>query len=351
MHSARRLRGLPLAVAALLFTIAVGAQSPTGDTSAPRSSLSLMNDVSQHFQRLETRLSSGDLEAASKIATELGALREHLAKTRPQINAAFGDEFERHVGRFGDIVDETAQLAAESRLSDAAAAFEDLRAACVSCHVKFRSNNTERGHYPARLNTIAGSVVLRDADDRVREDRSWVLAFLESTDAPPTPVHVRQNPRVSQSGRRFHPRVLPVVVGTRVEFPNDDTIFHNVFSLSKTAPFDLGVYEPGHSSSVRMERTGLIKVYCNIHPEMTASIVVLANPWYALTDSTGQFVLCGVPDGDYVLRAWNDMGAETREPIHVGGNTVLPVHVELRETRRAVTHANKYGKPYSGKYP
>src|SRR5262249_17268743 len=151
-------------------------------------------------------------------------------------------------------------------------------------------------------------------------------------------------------GREFHPRVLPVTVGTRVEFPNDDTIFHNVFSLSKAAPFDLGVYEPGHSASVLMERTGLVKVYCNIHPEMAASIVVLANPWYALTDRSGRFVVCGVPDGDYALRAWNDMGGESRQDISVSGGRVFETNIELAETSRSFSHNNKYGKPYTGKY-
>jgi hypothetical protein len=338
------------AASALVLAIALGAQAPGGDDVPPRTAVSLMNDVSQHFRSIETRLETGDLEGAARTATDLGALRAHLALARPPVDSPLSDEFERQVARFGEVIDDTAQLAAEGRLTDAAAAFEDLRAACVTCHLTFRSNNAERGHYPARLNTVVGTVVLRDADDRVRDDRSWVLAFLESSQPPPPLMRPRRNPRVTQSGRRFHPRVLPVVVGSTVEFPNDDTIFHNVFSLSKTAPFDLGVYEPGNSSSVRMERTGLVKVYCNIHPEMTASIVVLANAWHALTDATGQFVICGVPDGEYVLRAWNDMGGESLETIRVVGDTVHAASIELRETRRAVTHTNKHGKPYSGKY-
>ena len=162
--------------------------------------------------------------------------------------------------------------------------------------------------------------------------------------------NARVNPRISQEGRRFHPRVLPVTVGTEVEFPNDDTIFHNVFSLSKTASFDLGAYEPGQSTSVRMEQTGLVKVYCNIHPEMAASIVVLDNPWFSLTDRSGHFVVCGVPDGEYVLRAWNDMGAEFRESIQVSGGSVLDTRFALTETRRSVQHSNKFGKPYPSKY-
>jgi plastocyanin len=177
-----------------------------------------------------------------------------------------------------------------------------------------------------------------------------VLVFLEGAAADPPRPWLRANPRISQSGRRFEPRVLPVTVGTEVEFPNDDTIFHNVFSLSKAAPFDLGVYEPGQTASVQMQRTGLVKVYCNIHPEMSASIVVLDNSWFALTEPSGAFVIPGVPDGVYTLRGWNDMGAEARAPLEVRGARMFEARLELRETRRTIAHTNKFGGPYTGKY-
>lgn len=349
-RSAQRIRARLAALVAVLFAFSLAARSSQGEDVSRESNRSLMNDVSQRFRLLETRLAAGDSDGVARIATELGDLRGRLARIPPEVNTSLADEFERHVARFGELLDETAGLASKDRLSDAGGAFEDLRATCVSCHLKFRSNNAERGNYPARFNTISGEIELRDADGGIRQDRSWVLVFLEGSTASAPPHQPRGNPRISQSGRRFQPRVLPVVVGTQVDFPNDDTIFHNVFSLSKTAPFDLGVYEPGQSSSVRMERTGLVKVYCNIHPDMAASIVVLSNPWYALTDRAGQFVICAVPDGDYVLRTWNDMGAESREPIQVSGGAVYPARAELRETRRAVSHTNKYGKTYPEKY-
>jgi plastocyanin len=246
-----------------------------------------------------------------------------------------------------------AEIAALSQADDlvgAAQAFEELRATCVSCHLRFRSNNGVRGNYPARANTVFGTVELADADGAPRADRAWVLAFLEGDALAQYTVHARANPRVGQSGRRFHPRVLAVTVGTTIDFPNDDTIFHNVFSLSSTARFDLGVYEPGTSTSVRMERTGLVRVYCNIHPEMAASIVVLGNPFFALTDGLGRFVICGVPDGDYVLRGWNDMGAEARTAISLRGGEVLEPKLVMRETRRSLAHDDKHGQPYRGKY-
>ncbi len=306
-----------------------------------------MNGLSQHFRHLEQRLGEAELEEAAAVAGEMHGLLVHPVPLLALAPPPLEDIFEAAITRLDRASGELAELATKGNLLGAGQAFEELRASCVSCHVRFRSGNDLRGLYPARDNTITGKLEVRDVDGEPRENRGWVLVFLEG----PPPVlpftYARSNPRVSQIGRRFDPRVLPVIVGTEVEFPNDDTIFHNVFSLSKTAPFDLGAYEPGQSTSVRMQRTGLVKVYCNIHPDMAASIVVLDGPWFALSDRTGRFVICGVPDGEYVLRAWNDMGAEGRAPIEARGGALLETNLELRETRRSLAHDNKHGVPYS----
>lgn len=99
-----------------------------------------------------------------------------------------------------------------------------------------------------------------------------------------------------------------------------------------------------------MEHSGLVKVYCNIHPEMSASIVVLENPWFALCDPDGRFVICDVPDGAYRLRGWNDRGADASQELSISGNRLHATEIELHETHRSRPHTNKYGKPYSGKY-
>jgi plastocyanin len=308
-----------------------------------------MEGLSQSFERLEGHLALGDSSGIVGASTDMQAFAAHLDRVRPELNAEFLDVFSQHAARVGELVSELAELARNERIGAAAQAFEELRATCVTCHLQFRSNNVERGNYPSRENTVVGTVELRDVEGGGREDRSWVLVFLEGG-PPRTFANARDNPRISQRDRRFHPRVLPVLTGTEVEFPNDDTIFHNVFSLSKNVPFDLGVYQPGESASVLMARTGLVRVYCNIHPEMAASIVVLNNPWFALTDRGGRFVLCSVPDGEYALRAWNDLGAEAREPIVLSGGAVLEKRIVLQETRRTISHSNKYGNPYPSKY-
>ena len=149
--------------------------------------------------------------------------------------------------------------------------------------------NDERGLFPARGNTIAGQVKILKPDGEEQADRSNVVVFLDRVKSETAFPRPRKNPVISQKNRRFTPRVLPVMKGTTVDFPNDDTIFHNVFSLSKTRPFDLDIYPPGKSKSFTFKRTGWVKVYCNIHPQMIVHIIVLDNPFFALTDQKGDF--------------------------------------------------------------
>lgn len=325
------------------------AQSPT-EKPALSPELTVMNDLSRRFAELEALLKTGDAPGFAREARRADDLGHRLARIRPQVAPKVPGDFERHAERLAELVAESARWAGEGRLDHSRQAFEEARATCVSCHVRFRADNDRRGDYPAVGNTVTGTVELRDVQGGARDDRSWVLVFLEHRGAAAELPPLRANPRISQRNRQFQPRVLPVTVGSTVEFPNDDTIFHNVFSLSKTLPFDLGIYEPGRSDARLMQRTGLVKVYCNIHPEMAASIVVLANPWYALCDRAGTFVITGVPDGEYALRAWNDMGAESRQTLQLIDGQVVRASIALQETQRAVEHTNKFGKPYSGKY-
>jgi hypothetical protein len=308
-----------------------------------------MNELSRAFCELEISAAEGDLARLAAGADGLRALLGRHA-SGPESGGGRQEDLAPRFAQLAAAAAELSAIAARGELLGAGQAFEDLRASCVSCHTLYRRDNDVRGNFPARDNTVTGAVELLDADGRARADRSWVLVFLEGPPPDPPLLQRRSNPRIGQSGRRFEPRVLPVTIGTEVEFPNDDTIFHNVFSLSKTAPFDLGVYEPGQTASVRMQHTGLVRVYCNIHPEMAASIVVLDNPWFALTESSGAFVIPGVPDGVYVLRGWNDLGAEARAPLEVRGARTFETRLELRETRRTIAHTNKYGGPYTGKY-
>ena len=113
-------------------------------------------------------------------------------------------------------------------------------------------------------------------------------------------------PRMDQRDETFEPHVLPIVVGTTVDFPNNDHTYHNVFSLSKTKTFDLGRYAAGRSKSVRFDRPGIVRVFCDIHSHMSAFILVFAHRFFSLSDKDGVYRLENVPPGTYTVVAWNE---------------------------------------------
>ena len=112
---------------------------------------------------------------------------------------------------------------------------------------------------------------------------------------------------LDQRNLRFDTGVIVIPIGSTVEFPNYDPIFHNVFSLSKAQPFDLGFYPRGQSRSVKFNRPGVVQVYCHIHSNMYAAIVVTDSPWFAKPASDGSFSWTGVPAGHYRLTAWHNI--------------------------------------------
>ena len=153
--------------------------------------------------------------------------------------------------------------------------------------------------------------------------------------------------------------MLPVVVGTTVDFPNEDTIYHNVFSLSKAKPFDLGIYEQGGNRAVTFDQPGLVKVYCNIHPNMVAYILVLANPYFTTTDQRGHFAIHDAPLGAAKVRSWYPFSREQAERkviVAAQGiqdlnfNLVEGFRLEIHEESVSIQHKNKLGQDYPDTY-
>ena len=146
-------------------------------------------------------------------------------------------------------------------------------------------------------------------------------------DAPNAPVYV-QTLRVvlDQRNLTFSPHVLAVRVGTTVEFPNNDKVFHNVFSWRDGKKFDLGMYPKGMSKPIVFDRAGLARLFCNIHPNMAAYVMAVDTPYFAVSNERGSFSIAGVPPGTYTYHAWRPGGQPLSGLVTVDGNRTLEIH-------------------------
>jgi plastocyanin len=153
-------------------------------------------------------------------------------------------------------------------------------------------------------------------------DRQMSVVYLEA--APRGAFDAEEPARavMDQRNETFVPHVLAITTGTTVDFPNSDRIYHNVFSLSKPRPFDLGRYAVGKSKSVRFDRPGIVRVFCDIHSHMSAFILVFNHPFFSVTDAGGRYRIENVPPGSYTLVAWNEgVTSESRTITVADGGT------------------------------
>jgi plastocyanin len=191
---------------------------------------------------------------------------------------------------------------------------------------------------------VGGRITLIDRGDRSSEDVGQAIAWLT------TPAPVASPPASAQIGtekKEFSPHVLVIPLGSAVSFPNHDPFNHNVFSLSVEAPFDLGLYSRGQARPVTFPRAGIVRVYCNVHAQMSAIIVVRDNPYFTQPSSDGSFRITGVPPGRYVLHVWHERAAEISREVDVPAAGIGNLNLELDARGcRFVPHLNKEGKPY-----
>jgi len=212
---------------------------------------------------------------------------------------------------------------------------------------------------------VSGEVELTNSHDaavRRFRDYSGVVIWLEPAERAALPGSAPKRVEMVQSGKRFQPHVLAISVGDTVAFPNFDPIFHNAFSNFSGQPFDVGLYPPGTSRNVFFRAPGIVRVFCNIHPAMSAIIAVLSGPWYAVTAESGKFTITNVPPGDYQLHLFHERALpenlkflERRITVPANG-LKLPL-ISITETGYIpAPHLNKYGKEYAplpniGVYP
>ena len=190
---------------------------------------------------------------------------------------------------------------------------------------------------------VSGVVTVTDAGGRPASDVGNAVVYLEGGGPRVAPVRAD----MSLDGRSFSPRVVVVPVGSTVAFPNRDPFNDNVFSLSDPNSFDLGLYGRGESGDHRFRRAGLVRVYCNIHPQMSGFVVVRDNAYFAQPGADGSYTIPNVPPGAYTLHVWHERAPEVTRPITVpaGGLTGQDATLDA-SAYRPVAHKNKYGQEY-----
>lgn len=179
----------------------------------------------------------------------------------------------------------------------------------------------------------------------------WLIPVQGSV--PVTAPVGRSVPQLVQKNKMFSPHVLVVQAGSMVQFPNEDPFFHNVFSLFAGKRFDLGLYEAGSSRAVRFDHPGASFLFCNIHPEMTAVIVVVPTPYYGLSDAAGRVNIAAVPDGRYQLKVWHERSSpedltslEQIVTVSAASRSIGPIRIS-DNVNLTLTHKNKYGQDYT----
>jgi plastocyanin len=198
---------------------------------------------------------------------------------------------------------------------------------------------------------VTGRVAIDQRGKHLRYGTGVVvwLTPLKRAVEPPKTTHEY---RLTQKDKQFEPHLLVVPQGSEVQFPNKDPFFHNVFSLHEGVRFDLGLYESGTSKKVRFSKPGVSFIFCNIHPEMSAVVMVMNSPYYATTDAKGAFSIADVPPGDYQLSIWYERAMENQlkslsRRVNIGTSPVAIGSLKIDRTAGAAEHhKNKFGMDY-----
>lgn len=184
-------------------------------------------------------------------------------------------------------------------------------------------------------------------------DLSGVVVWLTSSEGP-SPHIVRKHMEMLQKDKKFSPHILAIETGTTVDFPNLDPIFHNAFSNYDGQVFDVALYPPGSSRAVRFNRPGIVRVFCNIHPTMSAIIVVLNSDHFTTTDREGRYSLPNLSPGTYQVHFFHERAtpqtlASARQTVVVSGDNEvlrLPLATISEAGYLPAAHKNKYGQDY-----
>ncbi len=220
---------------------------------------------------------------------------------------------------------------------------------------------------PLGAASVSGRVELRDSREatvRKAKNYSGVVVWLEPSGNAPHAPAAGLRAKMIQKDKTFIPHVLAIAVGTTVDFPNLDPIYHNAFSNYDGQLFDVSLYPPGSSRSVRFTRPGIVRVFCNIHASMSAVIVVLDTPYFAVTGANGAFQISNAPAGQYTIKVFHERATQATldalsRPVTITDDdaAVLPPIVISESGYLPIPHKNKFGHDYppvpdeGGMYP
>lgn len=172
--------------------------------------------------------------------------------------------------------------------------------------------------------------VARPAPPTMEDELENVVVYLErAPEGATSPTAPRGPFRMQQEGLAFKPHVLAIEKGAEVEFPNRDMLFHNVFSLSRPATFDLGRFPQGSSKSRAFTKPGIVKVFCHIHSDMSGVIMVLDNPFFASPGRDGRFAIDGIPPGEYRVVAWHERAQMSAKRVRIEAGKAAELSFEI----------------------
>jgi plastocyanin len=189
----------------------------------------------------------------------------------------------------------------------------------------------ERPPRPLKVHSYSGSEKPMNMKHVQLNEMDNVVVYIEKVNSEKRFTTSTEKVSMDQKDETFIPHVLPVLVGTSVDFINKDDFYHSVFSYSRAKTFDLGKYPKGIKRAVLFDKMGIVEIFCEIHSYMQAFVLVLQNPYFAKPDSTGNYHIEDIPPGNYDLVAWHDVLKPIRQPVEIKENNKLQVDFEFKK--------------------